>query len=160
MSILFQLKSLPMANYYRMVRDEWKSRHCQFAKTPRGYYFAGRPDMQAGNFEPYEGTLIQRQLVSADVFIDVGANIGYYTCLALSMKKHTVAIEPLPENLRLLYSNLSINGWTKDVEIYPVGLSDKPGLASLYGGGNRCFACLRMGRRITERSKNHPAFDA
>ncbi len=33
-----------------------------------------------------------------------------------------------------IYHNLNINNWT-DVEVYPVGLDDKPGLSVLYGVG-------------------------
>lgn len=121
---------------YRAARDEWQFAHKRFATTPWGYQFAGLPDMQAGTFEPDEVALIQQHLASADVFVDIGANIGYFTCLARSIGKYTVAIEPLPDNLRYLYANLQqINGWTEGIEIYPVSLADKPGLASLYGGG-------------------------
>jgi FkbM family methyltransferase len=67
--------------------------------------------------------------------VDIGANVGYFTCLACSLRKHVVAVEPLWSNLRYLCENLQANGWNDDVEIYPVGLADKPGLARLYGGG-------------------------
>ncbi len=90
--------------------------------------------MQIGAFEPEETKLLQYyfSIDAPDVFVDVGANIGYYTCLARSLGKHTIAIEPLTQNLNYLYLNLSENGWN-DVEVYPVALGEQPGIATLYG---------------------------
>jgi FkbM family methyltransferase len=125
----------PLASMYRLARDEWRFSHQRSAKTPLGYEFFGPFGMQAGTFELDEAAVIQHYLASADVFVDIGANVGYFTCIACSMKKHVVAIEPLGNNLRYLYANLQANGWGDDVEVYPVGLAGEPGLASLYGGG-------------------------
>jgi FkbM family methyltransferase len=67
------------------------------------------------------------------MFVDVGANLGYYTCLALSYGKPVIAFEPQGQNLRCLFQNVIANGWQDAVEIYPVALSAKPGLLTLYG---------------------------
>jgi hypothetical protein len=40
--------------------------------------FAGRDSVQTGTFEPDEITLIRHHLNDADVFVDMGANIGYF----------------------------------------------------------------------------------
>jgi FkbM family methyltransferase len=90
--------------------------------------------METGSFEPEETMLIQQLLTSVDVFVDVGANVGLFACLARRLGKYTIAIEPLRENLDFLYANLEINGW-RDVEVYPVGLAHHPGLATLHGFG-------------------------
>ena len=87
--------------------------------------------MQDGTFEAQKTSLLRRPLQQGDVFVDVGANIGYFTCLARHSGTKTIAIEPSAGNL---YANLMINGWT-DVEVLPLGLSDKLGVAPLYGGG-------------------------
>ena len=87
------------------------------------------------SFESGEIEIWERYLNEADVFIDVGANIGYFTCLACSLGKKTVAIEPLESNLRYLYANIEINGWSDLVEVFPLGVSDRPRLAPLFGGG-------------------------
>lgn len=89
-------------------------------------------EMKAETFEHEEIELVKTHLTEAQVFIDVGANIGLYACLARSAGKHTIAIEPQGKNLSLLYTNVSENG-SGEVEVYPVGLSDRPGIASLYG---------------------------
>ncbi len=124
-----------LADIYRYTRDEWVFRHRQFRKTPWGYFFSGRSDMQTGDYEFNEVLLIQKHLETADTFVDVGANIGYFTCFARSMGKYTLAIEPFAGNLHYLYANLKINNWVDDIEVYPIGVSDKLGIMALYGGG-------------------------
>jgi FkbM family methyltransferase len=108
-----------------MVRHDFKL-------CPLGFKFSGNGLMQVGSFEPEETAIIKEKLQQVDVFIDVGANIGYYVCLSRSMNKRTVAIEPLYENLNYLYRNIASNSWS-DVEVIPVGMSDQVGAAFLYG---------------------------
>jgi FkbM family methyltransferase len=126
----------PVAALYRSARDEWQFSHAVFAETPFGYRFAGIPKMMAGTYEPQERAALQDHLGPAELFVDIGAYYGYFTCMACSLGKRVIAIEPVPANLRYLCANLHINGWGAGVEIYPVGLADKPGLASLYGAGS------------------------
>ena len=105
--------------------------------TPFGFkmisrnYIANR-SMMDGTFETDEIELIQKNLLNADVFVDVGANIGFYTCLARSLGKYVVAIEPQSQNLNCLYANLKNNNW-QDTEVFRLGLSNKPDLLTLYG---------------------------
>jgi FkbM family methyltransferase len=105
--------------------------------TPFGFkmvsrnYIANRM-MMKGIFEMEEVELIKSTLKDSDVFVDVGANIGLYTCIARSLGKQAVAFEPQPHNLECLYTNLNNNNW-QDTEVFPLGLSNKPGLLTLYG---------------------------
>lgn len=122
-----------LALVYRSIRDAWIMRSQKLQATPNGFGFMGCLPMQDGSFEPEETALIKGKLTETDVFIDVGANIGYYSCLARSLGKYTVTIEPLPENLLYLYANLQGNGW-HDVEVWPIGVGGHPGLTTLYGG--------------------------
>ena len=119
---------------YRAIRDIWRIHKTKPKTTPYGFRLMGNKAMQVGTFEPIETALIQKYMGEIDVFVDVGANIGFYTCLARSFGKRVIAIEPLPQNLNYLYANLEANSWD-DVEVFPVGLSDSPGITPLYGGG-------------------------
>jgi FkbM family methyltransferase len=101
--------------------------------TPGGFRFAGHAAMQDGSFEPAETALLQKLMRDTDVFVDVGANLGYYACLARAAGLKVVAIEPLASNLEYLLANLRENGWD-DVEVFPVALAGRPGLMNLYGG--------------------------
>jgi FkbM family methyltransferase len=109
-------------------------------ETPLGFSLIGSHSihhraMQAGTFEQVETDILNSCLSQADVFIDVGANIGFYTCVARVRGLHVVAIEPMGTNLRLLYANLEANHWS-DVEVFPVGLAELAGVATLYGASS------------------------
>lgn len=122
-----------LAAYHSFRQTREMNRH-PLRATPLGFQLAGHPGMQDGSFEPEETALIRSILSGSDVFVDVGANIGYYTCLARALGKRAIAVEPLEQNLSFLYRNLEANGW-RDVEVLPVALGRKPGTAPLYGGG-------------------------
>ena len=101
--------------------------------TPFGFKLAGNDSMAAGAFETDEVELFLRHLQNASTCIDIGANIGFYTCLAAAQGKHVIAVEPLPLNLAVLYRNLVYNDF-HDVEVFPLGLSGKAGIKRLFGG--------------------------
>jgi FkbM family methyltransferase len=125
--------------------------------TPYGFtlvsrnYIANRMMLQ-GTFEPDEIDIIKSNLHTTDVFVDVGANIGYYTCLACSLSKYVVAFEPQPQNLECLYANLRSNGWS-DIEVFPLGLSHSPGLLTLYGASGPSASLVKGWAGFSERFK-------
>ena len=123
-----------LAGAYHAFRLSHEMRKHPEKTTPFGFRFVGNARMQNGNFEADETRLLQRAAADTDVFVDVGANIGYYVCLMRSLRKHVVAIEPLRQNLDFLFANLAANRWT-DVEVFPVGLAAEPGILEIYGGG-------------------------
>jgi FkbM family methyltransferase len=108
-------------------------RHSSFVNTPYGFKLSGNDNMVATGFEQDEIDLVLTRLKDCDIFVDIGANIGLYTCLALSCGRHVIAIEPLRDNLDYLFKNIRENGF-QDVEVFPVGLGSRPGLVDLYGG--------------------------
>ncbi len=102
--------------------------------TPFGFKLAGLPAMERGEFEPEETKQVCTLLSEVEVFVNVGANVGYYVCHARRHGKRVIAVEPLDQNVQVLQRNLLANGWT-DVEVLPVALGDHVGLEKLYGGG-------------------------
>lgn len=133
--------------WLRDVRSAYLSRSINFHMTPHGFKLTGTNSihhlaMQKGTFEPEETLLFKDIFQSADVFVDVGANIGYYSCLARSSVLHVIAIEPLAKNLEYLYANFLANNW-EDIEVVPVGLGELPGLATLYGGSSTGASLIR-----------------
>ena len=90
--------------------------------------------MQIGTFEAEEVAVLRKSFADTDVFVDIGANIGYYTCLARQAGNHVVAVEPVPQNLEFLYANLRANRWL-DIEVFPVALSEQSGIGLMFGGG-------------------------
>lgn len=75
-----------------------------------------------------------------DAFIDVGANVGLYTLLALSLVGEeglVQAFEPNPEVASRLRESLALNH-CENVHVHEIGLSDAPGLAAFSAGGDDC----------------------
>lgn len=103
-------------------------------RTPWGFLLRGNHLMTAGKFEPEETILARELLMNVEVLVNVGANIGYYCCHALSLDKHVIAFEPMPRNIQYLLMNLKANGWSS-AEIFEMALADRPGIAKIYGGG-------------------------
>ncbi len=122
-----------LSGAFRSYRQRAAMDQIAIASTPFGFRFGGHGEMQAGRFEPFEVELIQRELNTAWGFIDIGANVGYYACIARHMGKHVLAFEPVGDNLAHLYANIEANGWT-DIEVFPLGLSSAPGMATIYNG--------------------------
>ncbi len=59
-----------------------------------------------GFWEAWVTTWLMRQLRPGDVFVDVGANVGYYTMLARSLGARVLSFEPNPRVARLLQRSL------------------------------------------------------
>ncbi len=123
-----------LAQWYRDFRDGRALAQAP-KSTPFGFKLTGNPSMEAGTFEPQEVEVIQHYLQAADVFINVGANIGYYCCIALQRNIPTLAFEPIELNLKYLYKNIYENGWEKNIEVFPLAIGNRIGLIEIYGGG-------------------------
>ena len=87
-----------------------------------------------GEFEREVAEMIASQLKPGDTFVDVGANIGYFTALGaqcVGSAGRVLAIEPSPyahDRLALLVDENQLN----QVRIIQAGLSDTPGELNLY----------------------------
>ncbi len=117
--------------------DTYVSRSLPLDKTPYGFLLTGsnsnhHKSMQKGEFERDEVDWMLEQFKSITVFIDVGANIGYFSCLARAHGKHVIAIEPHYQNIQSLLKNIDVNDGPP-VEVLPVGLSFEVGILKLYG---------------------------
>jgi FkbM family methyltransferase len=78
--------------------------------------------------------------IKPDVFIDVGANLGLYTCILMKRRlmPRAILFEPDRRNRVHLGANLLINGLLDaDVEIHPVALGAEPGRFRLVPGPER-----------------------
>lgn len=117
---------------YRQLRDISVARAAR--RTEYGFTLAGSPIQARADFEPHEVRAFLELLDSHDMVIDIGANVGFYSCLAASRRKKVVSIEPSPRNLKFLYRNLWENRFLA-TEVFPLGLAEQPGLKRLYGFG-------------------------
>ena len=86
-----------------------------------------------GSFEPNEFAFLDQVLKAGMVFVDVGANDGYYTLFAarrVGLTGRVVAVEPSTRERVNLQRNLDCNR-LDNVSIVPAALGAAPGLADL-----------------------------
>jgi len=118
--------------HYLEYMSKYRYSKMQPIDTKFGFKLAGMSEMQEGTFEEDETQILINKFRNVDLFVDIGANIGYFTCLAKKFNVPTISIEPLSDNLKILYSNLQINNWSNS-EVLPLGLGEKPMILELYG---------------------------
>lgn len=123
---------LPIMAPYRDHRARRLSQ--RFRDHPLGFRFAGRDSFFRASWEPDERAAITAGLRETDVFIDVGANEGIYTCMAAKAGVHVCAIEPEAGNLKFLLSNVEGNGF-EGVEVFPLAVAEGAAVRRFYGDG-------------------------
>jgi FkbM family methyltransferase len=131
-SVLEQTPKLAML--YRNLRD-LINRNQKVITTKWGFSITGNQQMANGNFEPDETKIVRNFFNDIDLFVNVGANIGYYCLHALSAGKKIIAIEPISRNLHFLMLNIKNNNFTCNSEIFPVALGKTNDILQMWGGG-------------------------
>lgn len=99
----------------------------------------GRSIYYFGKWEPNLTHYILDHLREGDVFIDVGANIGYFSILAgkaVGQKGSVVAIEAIPQTFERLCSNLELNG-IRNCRSLKLAAWNTPGEISLFAKAGR-----------------------
>ncbi len=67
-------------------------------------------------------------ITPADLFVDIGANVGVYTILACAVKgAQGICIEPVPATYGRLLENLRLNDLSERVEALKLGVADQEG---------------------------------
>ena len=56
--------------------------------------------------------------IGGALFLDIGANMGFFTLLAAASGWTTIAVEALPANVQLLHHSLSVNGLSARVTLH------------------------------------------
>lgn len=85
-------------------------------------------------WEPYETALTIQHLKPGDVYVDVGANIGYYTLVAarcVGTTGRVISYEPDTDNFTLLNTNIALNALPQ-VQCFPYALSDHNATGKLF----------------------------
>ena len=104
----------------------------QFACSPQSDLF--HRIISDGQYEPAMAELLRKHLVPTRDFVDVGANIGFYSVLAAKVLTtgRVLAFEPNPAAHRRLNDNLSRNHVADRVEVFQGLASDCEGEAELH----------------------------
>lgn len=86
----------------------------------------GGPIIKIKEYEPHVTQAVHEFLKESQTFVDVGANIGFFTSLAAHIvgpNGKVIAIEPLDKNLQLIYASIWKNGFGW-VDVLPFAASD------------------------------------
>src|SRR5215469_8902900 len=83
--------------------------------------------MYLGLFEPAETSLVDSLLEPGDLFIDVGAHIGWFTTLApgrVGPAGQVIACEPFPSTAAVLRANVALNH-ADNVRVVEMGMGSQ-----------------------------------
>jgi FkbM family methyltransferase len=80
------------------------------------------------SYEAFSARLLANVAHSRDLFVDVGAHVGFYTVLFARTRPGVpaLAVEPVPETFAVLRKNLELNGLDR-VEALEAAVSDEAG---------------------------------
>jgi FkbM family methyltransferase len=97
------------------------SNQVELVRLPNFSIFASKDDLAAGDhvlhgnpYDPGIGAVLQRHVKPGMAVVDIGANIGRLTMLMASLVGESgvvVAVEPNPENTKLLEASRRVNGF-------------------------------------------------
>jgi len=119
-----------LIDFYLKLRDQSILNFSRPQVTSYGFKFVAYSPVS--DYNHADTDLIVSEFKNSDIFVDIGANVGFYTALALNAGKHVIAVEPMAQNLRFIFQNLAINKWN-NIEVFPIGLSATTGIAKIYG---------------------------
>jgi FkbM family methyltransferase len=85
-----------------------------------------RSILKNGYWEKHSSELVH-EILKKDklLFIDIGANIGYYSLLAASIGITCIAFEPIKKNYRIFEKSIKENNFQDLIKIYKVALGDE-----------------------------------
>jgi FkbM family methyltransferase len=98
----------------------------------------GRPIFLNRNWEQDETRYLVENVTPDSIFIDIGANIGYYTVLASSLvgaSGRVHAFEPNRQNFQILEKNLALNR-CGNVTLHDCALGETDDMQCLYKSGS------------------------
>jgi FkbM family methyltransferase len=99
--------------------------------TRRGFRFAGVIGDSVDNriaighdYEPALSDFIAREAAGIQAFLDIGCNVGWFSCLAASLPRrpaHIVSIDANPRMVEACRRNLELNGFDAETLVRAVG---------------------------------------
>jgi FkbM family methyltransferase len=101
-------------------------------------YAVGHTVARTGTYEPEVSATLRTVLGEGATFVDIGANIGWFSLLGASLvgaAGHVIAIEPNPRNVALLRQSAKDNGFD-NIDVLAVALSERPGAVALETDGS------------------------
>jgi FkbM family methyltransferase len=95
--------------------------------------FVQRHILYDGEYEPEVTQVFREAFTPGDVFYDIGAHVGYYSCMALaSGVKHVCSFEPDPLTNSVLRLNLELNQGLDRAEALQFAVGDEIASRTFY----------------------------
>lgn len=85
-----------------------------------------------GRHEPECSRILMEVLPRDAKCLDIGTHIGYYALLEAQLAQKVYAIEPGPENAKLLKQNIELNSFQDRIEVHHMAMSDEVGTDTFY----------------------------
>jgi FkbM family methyltransferase len=122
-----------------LLNKTYSSNRVDLVRLPRFSLFASSDDLavgrhvHGGTYEPEVAVIFNRYVKPGMSVVDIGANIGYFTMLSASLvglSGLVVAVEPNPENIKLLEASRRVNGFDQ-VLVIQAAAGRRTGLLAL-----------------------------
>ena len=105
---------------------------CKFRLKPLDNTIDSKIVFSSKRREATELKMISQYLTDGGVFVDIGANIGYYALnAALLGAEKVIAIEPNPTILTRLNDNIALNDLSSKIAVHGVAVGAKEGIVKL-----------------------------
>ncbi|MBZ5593592.1 MAG: FkbM family methyltransferase [Acidobacteriia bacterium] len=114
--------------------------------------------LRSGVWQPEIWDSISPVLSQGNVFLDVGAHIGYFSMKAAARVGKTgrvVAFEPNPETLKLLRENVAANQ-AQNVVVEPIACTDREQMLTLYAAAGSNTGASSLARHNADISAENP----
>jgi FkbM family methyltransferase len=113
-------------------------------------HFIGATIARDKQYEPHVTREVRRRLRPGAVFVDVGANIGYFTLLAATLvgrDGRVIAFEPNPDNVALLTQSIGANAFA-NIDLHPFAAAEQSQSCVLEVGGTNSTGSLVDGSSL------------
>ena len=126
-----------LLNFLRNIRVDFSLATKAAEMRPNlGFRFQNHPAasdaMENGTFEQNETNWFETQLGTHDVFVNIGANTGFFLLKAACAGVRSIGFEPEANNVKFLLRNVQANA-LGNVEIFPVALANFNGVLQIHG---------------------------
>lgn len=102
--------------------------------NPEDLRAAGITTLANGQYEKGVERVIYALLAESRLFIDIGANVGFYSCFATAINPsiRVYSFEPNPNIQRKLHNNISFNRAHERITVLPFGLGQESAESELF----------------------------
>lgn len=121
----------------------------------------GRTVFTTKSYESNITSVVISLLTEDAVFLDIGANIGWFTLLAarIAKKGKVIAVEANPRNIQLIFRGIAENAFTNCV-VYPLAATQNPVVLEMHSTNSNGFvSALGQGRDGVTRVQGMPLDD-